>query len=304
MRFAIFLIIFALSVGTCALAWRNVKSGRGDRRGATRVVFALLGVMFISWVIGARHYLEPLTEFSHFLDSFLSEQLLNGAILWLAYLALEPYVRRYSPDMLMSWSRLIAGRFRDPRVGRDVLVGIGAGLLLSLIWLGVTLLPPLAGYPPPVPRGFNTALLQGTRRFLSLLLRVPLDALFNAMISTLAFALARIVVKRTWLALVITIAVGALVWVSQAGTEQLWINVLYAVTFSAILMGVLVYFGMFALIVTSLVELIVRQGGLTADLSKQYASEGVLMMALIAALAAFGYYASRGDEPLFGKFET
>jgi hypothetical protein len=291
-------------VGTCALAWRNVKSGRGDRRGATRVVFALLGVMFISWVIGARHYLEPLTEFSHFLDSFLSEQLLNGAILWLAYLALEPYVRRYSPDMLMSWSRLIAGRFRDPRVGRDVLVGIGAGLLLSLIWLGVTLLPPLAGYPPPVPRGFNTALLQGTRRFLSLLLRVPLDALFNAMISTLAFALARIVVKRTWLALVITIAVGALVWVSQAGTEQLWINVLYAVTFSAILMGVLVYFGMFALIVTSLVELIVRQGGLTADLSKQYASEGVLMMALIAALAAFGYYASRGDEPLFGKFET
>jgi serine/threonine-protein kinase len=304
MRFAIFLIIFALSVGTCALAWRNVKTGRGDRRGATRLAFTMLGIMAVSWAIGARHYLEPLTEFNHFLDTFLSEQLLNGAILWLVYLALEPYVRRYSPDMLMSWSRLISGRFRDPRVGRDLLVGIGAGLLLALVWLGVTLLPPLAGYPPPVPRGFNTALLQGTRRFFSLLLRVPLDALFNGVIATLAFALARIVVKRTWLALVITVAAGAFVYVSQAGTEQVWINVAYALMFSAIMMGVLVYFGMFTLIVASLVELIVRQGGLTADLSKQYASEGLLMMALIAGLAAFGYYASRGDEPLFGKFET
>ena len=303
-RFALFLIIFALSVGTCAQAWRNVKTGRGDRRGATRIAFTLIGVMFVSWALGARHYLEPLTEFGHFLDSFLSEQLLNGAILWLVYLALEPYVRRYSPDMLMSWSRLISGRFRDPRVGRDVLVGIVAGLLLALVWLGVTLLPPLAGYPPPAPRGFNTALLQSTRRFVSLLLREPLDALFNGMIATLAFALARIAVKRTWLALIITVAAGAFLWINQAGTEQLWINIVYALTFSAIMMGVLVYFGMLTLIVASLVELTVRQGGLTADLSKVYASEGVLMMALIAGLAAFGYYASRGDEPLFGKFET
>jgi hypothetical protein len=303
-RFAIFLIIFALSVGTCVLARYNIRTGRGDRRGATRIAFALLSVMFVSWVIGARHFLEPLTEFQHFLDSFLAEQLLNAAILWLVYLALEPYVRRYSPDMLLSWSRLISGRFRDPRVGRDVLVGIGAGLLLALVWLGVALLPPLAGYPPPAPRGFNTALLQSTPRFVSLLLRVPLEALFNGMIATLAFALARIVVKRTWLALVITIAAGAFIWINEAGTEQLWINIVYALTFSAILMGTLVYFGMFSLIVASLVGLIVRQGGLTADMSKLYASEGVLMMALIAGLAAFGYYASRGGEPLFGKFET
>jgi serine/threonine-protein kinase len=303
-RFGIFLIIFVLSIGTCVLAWRNVKTGRGDRRGATRIAFTLLGVMFVSWVIGARHHLEPLTEFNQFLDTFLSEQLLNAAILWLVYLALEPYVRRYSPDMLMSWSRLISGRFRDPRVGRDLLVGIGAGLLLALVWLGVTVLPPVVGYPPPPPRGFNTALLKGTRSFVALLLRVPLDALFNGMIATLAFALARIVVKRTWLALIMTIAAGTFLYVNQAGTEQPWMNFAYAVIFSAVLMGVLVYFGMFTAIVASLVELIVRQGGLTADMSKVYASEGLLMMGLIAGLAAFGYYASRGGEPLFGKFET
>src|SRR5581483_1203996 len=103
-------------VGTCVLARHNVRTGRGDRRGATRIASALLAVMFVSWVIGARHSIEPLTEFNRFLSVFAAEQLLSAAILWLVYLALEPYVRRYSPDILMSWTRLLSGRFRDPRV--------------------------------------------------------------------------------------------------------------------------------------------------------------------------------------------
>ncbi len=39
------------------------------------------------------------------------------------YIALEPSVRRYWPRLLISWSRLMAGDFRDPMVGRDLLVG-------------------------------------------------------------------------------------------------------------------------------------------------------------------------------------
>ena len=35
---------------------------------------------------------------------------------WLYYLALEPYVRRLWPQALISWSRVLAGRVRDPLV--------------------------------------------------------------------------------------------------------------------------------------------------------------------------------------------
>jgi len=35
--------------------------------------------------------------------------------MWLFYIALEPYVRRLWPKTLVSWHRLLAGRFR----GRD-----------------------------------------------------------------------------------------------------------------------------------------------------------------------------------------
>jgi len=69
-------------------------------------------------------------------------------------------------------------------------------------------------------------------------------------------------------------------------------------------MGVLVGFGMFALMTTFLTNYIVMQGGMTADFSRLYAPTGLWLMALVAAAAAFGFYASRAGEPLFGKFET
>jgi serine/threonine-protein kinase len=50
-----------------------------------------------------------------------------SCFIWALYIALEPYVRRRWPATLVSWSRLLAGRFRDPLVGRDVLVGCLAG---------------------------------------------------------------------------------------------------------------------------------------------------------------------------------
>ena len=53
------------------------------------------------------------------------------ALLWLTYLGLEPYVRRFSPDSLIGWTRLVAGSWRDPRVGRDVMIGVAAGLAMT-----------------------------------------------------------------------------------------------------------------------------------------------------------------------------
>jgi hypothetical protein len=38
------------------------------------------------------------------------------------YMALEPVVRRRWPEVLVSWSRLLAGRLRDPLVGSHILM--------------------------------------------------------------------------------------------------------------------------------------------------------------------------------------
>ncbi|HUK33673.1 MAG TPA: hypothetical protein VLV86_07175, partial [Vicinamibacterales bacterium] len=300
LRFGLFLIVLALSIGTCVLARHNVRTGRGDRRGATRIALALLTILFFSWLLGARHSLQPLTEYRKFLD-FAADQLLYVAILWLVYLALEPYVRRYSPDMLMSWTRLISGRFRDPRVGRDILVGIAAGIVVALIRCALVLVPPLFGSAPPPPRSMNTEFLLTTRHAISALLQMPPNALFNGMLITLAYALARMLVKSTWVAAAIAGVLLAFVVVSEAGTEQLALNILFAAAVSLVYMVVLVYFGMFTQMIAFLTNFILGQSGLTADLSKLYAPTSIWMLALITAMAAFGYYASRAGEPLFGK---
>jgi len=257
--------------------------------------------MFVAWVLGARHWLEPLTELGHFLEDFAASQLLNAAIMWLIYVALEPYVRRYSPEILMSWSRLLGGRFRDPRVGRDILVGIAAGVVVALVRCALMLLPPLVGTAPPPPRGINLDFLLTTRHALSALLRMPPNALFNGMLITLSFALARMLVKRTWLAASISGVLLAFVVVTEAGTEQLALNVLFAAAVSLVYVLVLVYFGMFAQMMAFLTNFILGQGGLTADFSKLYAPTSTWLLVLTVSLAAFGFYASRAGEPLFGK---
>ena len=299
-RFGLFLIVFALSIGGLLLARYNIRNGRGDRRGATRIALVLVGTMFVAWVLGARHWLEPLTELGHFVQDFAASQLLYAGIMWLIYLALEPYVRRYSPEILMSWSRLLGGRFRDPRVGRDILVGIAAGVLVALARCALLLLPALFGAAPPPLRGLSLDFLLTTRHALSALLRMPPTALFNGMLITLSFALARMLVKRTWPAALISGILLAFVLVTDAGTEQIGLNLLFAAVVSLVYVLVLVHYGMFAQMMAFLTNFILTQGGLTADFSKLYAPTSTWLLLLIVGLAAFGFYASRAGEPLFG----
>ena len=40
---------------------------------------------------------------------------------------------------------------------------------------------------------------------------------------------------------------------------------------------------------------------LTTDMSRPYAGASVMLLLGIAALATYGFYASRGGEPLFGR---
>jgi len=154
---------------------------------------------------------------------------LLAAFIWLMYLALEPYVRRYSPDMLMSWSRLIGGRFRDPRVGRDILAGLCAGILIALPAVRAAA---DAAVSPARPSPHPTTPIDHQPRIPSLDTARPVRPAANAeeragqrhAHHARNSALTRMLVKRTWLAAMIAGLVVAFVAVSQAGTEYLLLN--------------------------------------------------------------------------------
>jgi hypothetical protein len=123
----IFFVFMLVSVTGVALARRNWRLGRGDRKGAFRLAVIMFTLSLLGWLIGASHVPAFRGELRLFWFA-IAEALIKAFIIWLFYSALEPYVRRRSPHRIISWSRLMAGNWRDPLVGRDILIG----MLLSL----------------------------------------------------------------------------------------------------------------------------------------------------------------------------
>ena len=66
-------------------------------------------------------------------------------------------------------------------------------------------------------------------------------------------------------------------------------------------LAVLLRFGLLALVVMFYTFLLIEAFPLTADFSRPYAGISLGLVAIIAALSVFGFVASRGDEPVFGR---
>jgi serine/threonine protein kinase len=117
-KFVFFVVV--LPSWAALLAWRNARAGRGDRRGASR----LASIVFLCALIASlasSHHVPTAAEFI-ILFSAVEAALIMGVIGWLLYLAFEPQVRKRSPVTLISWSRFLTGKLRDPLVGGDLLV--------------------------------------------------------------------------------------------------------------------------------------------------------------------------------------
>ena len=126
----IVITLFAL-FGSALLARRNLRLGRGDRRGAMRLAIVFFFVRMLFWAFAAHHNGLADREFTLILFH-LAFAVFLAAFLWLLYVALEPFIRKKWPAWIISWSRLLAGDYRNPLVGRDLLIGtvIGAALIV------------------------------------------------------------------------------------------------------------------------------------------------------------------------------
>jgi hypothetical protein len=127
------LLLLLIVVGGSIFALRNLRLGRGDRRNAMRLAFIIICLAMLSWILDAHHNLS-----SWEIDNFriaLAITLLNGGLFWIMHVALEPFVRRRWPQVLISWTRFLAGDWRDPLVGWDTLVGCAYGVVFTCIIL-------------------------------------------------------------------------------------------------------------------------------------------------------------------------
>ena len=152
------LLLLGICIASAWLARLNLSAGRGDRRGALRLACFISLVHLAMWLTTS--HIGSTSLLGLFLLA-LCTSLFYGLILWTVYLALEPYVRRHWPRTLISWSRLLAGQWRDPIVGRDVLIGAALGVAWTLTGRVLDLMQ--GGIREPSPTWTDESLLLGTR---------------------------------------------------------------------------------------------------------------------------------------------
>lgn len=150
------------------LFWRNLRLGRADHRGAVRIGAVVGGSVFIALALVTQNPIDFVSWTGRSLAGYTT---LSAALLaWANYVALEPYARRVWPETLIGWSRLVAGRVRDPLVGRETLIGTVGGVVLALLPHLRILVPAWSGLASPIPiEGFQGENLEGLAAMFPLL---------------------------------------------------------------------------------------------------------------------------------------
>ncbi len=186
-------LLCAIVIASAWLARRNLAAGRADRRGAFRLAAFVFAIHMALWLTMSHLVLNSLLGM--FLLA-LCTALFNAVIVWTVYLALESYVRRHWPRTLISWSRLLAGQWRDPVVGRDVLIGAALGVAWTLIGRVMDLLA--GGAFDPAPTWTDEDLLLGLRATLGAwLARGPRNVRDGLLFFFLLFLL-RVLLRSPW----------------------------------------------------------------------------------------------------------
>jgi serine/threonine-protein kinase len=279
------------------VAWRNVRRGRGDRRGALRLAL-YLGAARMLWYLDAHHVASP-GEVKSFIF-LLAFAMLEVGIAYVFYLAIEPYARRLWPRMLVSWVRVLEGRFRDPLVGRDVLIGSVAGALLALIAQLRVLVPQVFGGIPSLPlsdeRGFEW--LRGTVPAFVTIVEIHSGKIFEIIFPLTFLLLFRLLLRRTGLAWVAVALVGFVLFTPESGgtaayvvAYSAWMAICWLVLFRA---GLLAFAAMF--VVSGLLEWL----PLIPNPPGWYMGTMLLSLTCIVAPGLWGFWISRAGRPLFG----
>jgi hypothetical protein len=312
MRLVVGPLALAIAV---VLALRNLRLGRGDRRGAMRVS------LFIAAVSAASIALE--TGDLQVLSKGPPIVFFVPAAVWLLYIALEPHFRRIWPGIMIGWSRLLAGRVRDPLVGRDVLVGVLAGIGDALTLAFHAQLRRWMGAPPPFPVGASndpfvgaaasSDLLLGGRfalsRILGSVVTIPV-LVWTLLMFLLLFVLFLIVRRRSVavaamvLCLTVFYAVVHTGWLLAYAPDDLVPPsfsdiVLFAFIQSAIV-AVAVRFGLLTMLVAAFVSIWLTPLPITIGASAPYASSSRLVVVAVIMLAFYGWHTALAGRLMFG----
>ena len=284
-------LALAMPLGGFLLARRNLRLGRGDQKGAFRVAAFIFTTYALARLFRADH-VSRFGDELWILIRALAYPSLWAIQAWVLYMALEPYARRRWPEVLISWKRLLAGRLRDPLVGRDILIGAATGSALAVLYRLSRLAPEWLGLPPTFPETLvSGATLTALRHVAFRVFVNQFSAVLFAMVFLFLLVLLRMVLRVPWLA-----AVAWCVLVSGPLEGEPFVSGLVR---AALLLLVLARGGLLALACALFVVFSIPEAPFTLDLSAWYAARALPALLVLVGLAAYAFHTSLGGKPMF-----
>lgn len=281
--------IAGLTVGAW-LAWRNRRLGRADVTGAFRLAGGFVVVTLAGWLLTAKHVRDPGGE-TAILVGMLGRAGWDALALWLAYLALEPVVRKRTPWRLIGWTRLLEGRWHDPRVGRDVLLGLLVGAVGSLLMLLLHLAARGLGWAPDFGELWDVPFTEGA----GAVFHLTAFAILIAVRDFFLFFLLALLCRREWLAAVLAIAIQVLP--RAIGADPPFVQAVWGLAFYGLAFWLLLRFGFLAYLVCNLARAMFDNLPITLDVSTWYIVPGGAGLVVLMGMAIYGYVvATRGRE--------
>jgi len=294
---ALFVIAIGIIIGAGLLAQRNLRAGRGDRRGAGRLAACTTFVLLALWLCQV-HFVASLGLLAMMLLAVCTT-VFNGVLLWTLYVALEPFVRRHWPQVLVSWTNALSGRLRDPIVGRDALLGAALGVAWVLIIRATDLLSgtrAISDFPGAIE------LLSGFRSTAGVVLEAAPYAIRNVLLFFFLLFGLRVLLRNQWAAALaftgIFTALGVL-----GNESRPWVEAVLSFLYFGTGAVVVLRWGLLSYAVAHFVSSLLMNIPATLDTSAWYFGNMLLLMGIVVGLAMWGFYMSVGgrlwtSEPL------
>jgi serine/threonine-protein kinase len=289
-------VLFGASLGVPAFfGWKNIRAGRADTGSAFRLGLLAGGLTMASGALTVS-YLGSVAPTIAQLYVGTALSLFVGTLLGLGYLAAEPYLRRYWPNLLISWTRLMAGRYRDPRVGRDVLIGATSATVLIVLMLLATIVPTWFGTPMSGPSTISLQALMGGRYAVGLFINATFVLL--PIITVIILLLFLLILKRKWIAVAVAFGLMIMTMISPGPADIENAGDLFAFLTGVMILGVglttLIRFGLLAYVAMFFFFLRL-EFPITFDTSAWYSGTSILAIVALVAVTVYAFrIATRG----------